>query len=349
MKRIKQFIPFFIALIFLIGAYYYFSNNEDFLGSSGNKTNYVKLFGNNIFTGENTFQGTTTLGNTYLSNGNSLLEIESTSSSVLSGELLFKDDLINISNTTTYATLSQYFPNSGSGYDWDNISNCYIAIPIITKTNFTSLSSFLGANINTVSVGGVWNYELYEENNYDLSSSTVWNSYTLNGTLIASGTQTISTTGVKTFTFSSNPILNLSTKGYYIKLTVNGSYSNTSFFNGAAYSYGTNEYNYKGTCSSVGGSVFGANTFDITMISKLQGYAYKSNNNYVDGICNSNKIIGQNIELKKSGIYEKQGIETGKLYFSNTSGQFTTEQTGSNYSIGLAVENDKLLIIRGLK
>lgn len=268
-------------------------------------------------------------------------------------EVLSTGNLYRVATAGAPGNITTAANGDSTGNDFDSQNTNYgLMAPLDLSAGYYKLNSTT-ITFGTVTVGGNVTVKLYEYFN-------TWNNADTAATLAgkvekASTTLAVSSTGTKTFTFSSPPILDFVNHKYALEVIyTSGTFSNVSnVFGGSSMSISVG-HGYKWFNTTNGGSTWVVDYqyikgLTINVDTEVVGAIYKASTTIVDGIVTAGGAIGSTVELQSAGPATLSTVVAGKMYYSDGSGVTTTTPDGTKMSIGLGVDTDKLLIIKGIK
>ncbi len=262
-------------------------------------------------------------------------------------------NLYRIATTGLSNNLSTAANGTDTGYDFDNQGANYgLIAPLDLATGYYKLNS-TNITFGTVTVGGNVTVKLYEY-------FGTWNNSDPNATLVgriekASTTVAVSSTGAKTFTFSSPPILDFVNHKYALQVVFeSGSFTNVSAVFGAYSESAPRGHGYKWFNTTNAGVSWNVDYGYVSALSmnvdyEVVGAIYKASTTVVDGVVTTGGAVGSTVQLQSAGKVTLPTTVAGRMYYSDGSGEITSVPDGTKISIGLGIDTNKVLIMKGIK
>lgn len=276
----------------------------------------------------------------------------STTSTGTAAEVLATGNLYRLATTAGAAPLSTTANGTNTGFDFDSQGANYALIaPLDLSIGYYKLNS-TSITFGTVTSGGNVTVKLYEYFNAWTNGNPTT---TLSGAnVLATSTLSVTTTGAKTFSFSSTPILDFVNHKYAIAYFIDsGSFSNITPFGGVSFDT-TSGNGYKWFNSINAGSTWLTNynyvaALTVNVDMEIVGAVYKATTTVVDGVVTTGGAVTSTVNLQSAGMTTLATTVAGKMYYSDGSGAITATPDGTKLSIGFGIDSNKILIVKGVK
>jgi hypothetical protein len=229
---------------------------------------------------------------------------------------------------------------TGTGYDLQLSTSEWYAMRI---DNTTSPIKILGLDLTVSATSFSAGNLLVELRRGDITNIA-------GSTVVASKTHAIGTSGAKVLNFDTPYIADLSLNNYFFTLCpISGVFKVLTRYSdptGHGYLY------YKSTNSGGSWAEQGAGyyqgTYNVNCTTLGQNYCYLGTTTAWDGICQANTAKNTTFTGITTGVSPLSGATLGAMNYSNGSGGITPTRDGTKVSVGIGIETNKILIVKGM-